>query len=54
MPNGKNLTKRQLDVIEDLFAVEADEQQVFEKHKINRRVDDSFAASMPKFMPIGK
>ncbi|MGD1042850.1 MAG: hypothetical protein ABR913_07255 [Sedimentisphaerales bacterium] len=33
---------KQLSVIDDLFAGELDEQQVFEKHKINKRVYDKW------------
>ena len=41
--NGSTkLTARQLAVIEDLFAGELDEQQVFEKHRINKRVYDKW------------
>lgn len=38
MPNLKMITKKQLAVIEDLFAGEASEQQVLDKHKVGRRV----------------
>lgn len=40
MPNTKEITKKQLSVIDDLFAGELDEQQVFEKHKVDRRIYD--------------
>lgn len=49
MPNAKQLTKRQLAVIEDLFSGELDEQAVLDKHKISRnrynkwQSDDNFA-----------
>jgi hypothetical protein len=42
MSDTKGITKKQLDVIEDLFAGELNEQQVFEKHKINKRVYDKW------------
>jgi len=42
MPDVKQLTKKQLSVIDDLFAGELDEQQVFEKHRINKRVYDKW------------
>ena len=42
MPDVKQLTKKQFAVIEDLFAGELDEQQVFEKHRINKRVYDKW------------
>jgi len=50
MPDVKPLTKnsstkltaRQLSVIDDLFAGELEEQQVFEKHRINKRVYDKW------------
>lgn len=38
MAKGKQLSKKQLAVIEDLFAGELDEQQVLDKHKISRNV----------------
>jgi cell envelope opacity-associated protein A len=52
MPDVKQLTKngstkltaRQLSVIDDLFAGELEEQQVFEKHKIDRRTYDKWLA----------
>ena len=44
MPDVKPLTKKQLAVIEDLFAGELDEQQIFEKHRINKRVYDKWLA----------
>jgi len=42
MPDVKPLTRKQLAVIDDLFAGELDEQQVFEKHRINKRVYDKW------------
>ena len=48
MPKAKQLTKRQLAVIEDLFAGELDEQAILDKYKLSRelynkwRNDDSF------------
>jgi hypothetical protein len=44
MPDVKQLTKKQFAVIDDLFAGELDEQQVFEKHRINKRVYDKWQA----------
>jgi hypothetical protein len=44
MPDVKPLTKKQRDVIDDLFAAEFDEQQIFEKHRINKRVYDKWLA----------
>ena len=48
MPEAKQLTKRQLAVIEDLFGGELDEQAILDKYKLSRelynkwRNDDSF------------
>ncbi len=48
MPETKQLTKRQLAVIEDLFSGELDEQAILDKYKLSRelynkwRNDDSF------------
>lgn len=48
MPETKQLTKRQLAVIEDLFGGELDEQAILDKYKLSRelynkwRNDDSF------------
>ncbi|MGD0572845.1 MAG: hypothetical protein ABSB11_07460 [Sedimentisphaerales bacterium] len=44
MSNAKGITRRQLAVIEDLFAGELDEQQIIEKHRINKRVYDKWLA----------
>lgn len=44
MSNTNKITKKQLAVIEDLFADELDEQQIFEKHRINKRVYDKWLA----------
>lgn len=44
MLNETKLTKKQLVVIEDLFAGELDEQQILEKHKVNRRLYDKWLA----------
>jgi hypothetical protein len=49
MAKQKQLTKRRLAVIEDLFSGELNEQQVLDKHKISRNIynkwqaDESFA-----------
>ncbi len=54
MPRAKKLTKKQLDVIEDLFAGELDEQAILEKYKLSRKIynqwrnDDSFAEQFEK------
>ena len=42
MSDTKGITRKQLAVIDDLFAGEFDEQQVFEKHRINKRVYDKW------------
>jgi hypothetical protein len=44
MSYGKNLTKRQRAVIEDLFAGQIDEQQVLARHKIDRRLYEKWLA----------
>jgi hypothetical protein len=44
MPDLKPLTKKQRDIIDDLFAGELEEQQIFEKHRINKRVYDKWLA----------
>jgi len=44
MSKRKQLTKRQLAVIEDLFAGELDEQAILDKHKINRNVYNRWLA----------
>ena len=44
MSNTNKITKKQRDVIDDLFAAELDEQQIFEKHRINKRVYDKWLA----------
>lgn len=36
------ITKKQRDVIDDLFAGEANEQQILKKHKVNRRLYDKW------------
>jgi hypothetical protein len=38
MPETKKLTKRQLDVIEELFAGHLDEQAILDKYKLSRKV----------------
>ncbi|MGD0597691.1 MAG: hypothetical protein ABSA64_09270 [Sedimentisphaerales bacterium] len=42
MSNNNKITKKQRDVIDDLFAGELEEQQVFEKHRINKRLYDKW------------
>jgi hypothetical protein len=42
MSDTKGITRKQLAVIEDLFTGELEEQQVFEKHRINKRVYDKW------------
>jgi len=48
MPDAKQLTERQLAVIEDLFRGELDEQEILDKHNVSRNLyhewqsDDSF------------
>ena len=42
MSNTKGITRKQHAVIDDLFAGELEEQQVFEKHRINKRVYDKW------------
>jgi hypothetical protein len=44
MPDVKPLTRKQLAVIDDLFAGELDEREIFEKHRINKRVYDKWLA----------
>lgn len=44
MPDVKQLTKKQREVIDDLFAGELDEQQTLEKHKVDRRIYDRWLA----------
>ena len=59
MPNAKQLTKRQLAVIEDLFSGELDEQAVLDKHKISRNLynkwqsDDNFAEQFDRRIASG-
>jgi hypothetical protein len=54
MPGAKQLTKKQLDVIEDLFAGELDEQAILDKYKLSRKLynqwrnDESFAEQFEK------
>jgi len=49
MPKAKQLTKRQLAIIEDLFSGELDEQAVLDKYNVSRNLynkwqsDDNFA-----------
>jgi len=44
MAKRKQLTKRQLAVIEDLFSGELDEQAVLDKHKVSRNVYNKWLA----------
>ena len=50
MRNKKQLTKRQIEVLEDLFGGELDEQAVLDRHKVTSYIydkwhrDESFAA----------
>ncbi len=54
MPGTKQLTKKQLAVIEDLFVGELDEQAILDKYKLSRKLynqwrnDDSFAEQFEK------
>jgi len=45
MSKQKQLTKRQLAVIEDLFAGELDEQAILDKHKISRNIYNRWLAN---------
>jgi hypothetical protein len=44
--------KKQRAVIDDLFAVKAEEKQILDKHKVDRLVDDSSVVSMLKLLPV--
>jgi hypothetical protein len=44
MPNNQRLTKRQREVIDDLFAGQISEQQVLDNHKVDRRLYDKWLA----------
>ncbi|MFZ2148697.1 MAG: hypothetical protein WAV28_15890 [Sedimentisphaerales bacterium] len=54
MPKAKQLTKRQLAVIEDMFNGELDEQAILDKHKVSRWLynkwqnDDDFTEQFEK------
>ena len=54
MCKAKQLTKRQLDVIEDLFGGELDEQAILDKYRLSRKLynkwrnDDSFNEQFDK------
>jgi len=54
MPEAKQLTKRQLAVIEDLFAGQLDEQAILDKYKLSRKIynkwqnDNSFTEHFDK------
>ena len=44
MAKRKELSKKQLAVIDDLFSAELDEQAILEKHKVNRNVYNRWLA----------
>ncbi len=44
MPKKEKLSKRQLDVIEDLFAGELDEQAILQKHKVRAKLYNQWQA----------
>jgi hypothetical protein len=45
MPKNSNkITKKQRDVLDDLFAGVSDEQDILEKHKVNKRLYDKWLA----------
>ena len=44
MSKAQKLTKRQRAVIEDLFTAEMDEQEVLEKHNVNRALYNRWQA----------
>jgi hypothetical protein len=44
MDKSKNLSKKQLAVIKDMFTAELDEQAVLEKHKVSRNVYNRWLA----------
>ena len=54
MPEAKQLSKKQLAVIEDLFAGELDEQAILDKHNVDRQLyskwqnDDDFTEQFEK------
>ena len=54
MPEARQLTKKQLAVIEDLFVGDLDEQAILDKYKLSRKLynqwrnDDSFAKQFEK------
>lgn len=54
MPGAKQLTKKQLAVIEDLFTGELDEQAILDKYRLSRKLynqwrnDESFAEQFEK------
>jgi len=54
MPVAKKLTKRQLDVIEELFVGRLEEQEIFEKYNLSRKLfnkwwdDDTFKQQFEK------
>ncbi|MDT8302297.1 MAG: hypothetical protein RQ760_12495 [Sedimentisphaerales bacterium] len=54
MPGAKQLTKKQLAVIEDLFAGELDEQAILDKYKLSKRLynqwrnDENFTEQFEK------
>lgn len=54
MPGSKQLTKRQLAVIEDIFAGQLEEQEILDKHGLSRKLynkwcnDDAFKEQFEK------
>lgn len=44
MPKKEKLSKRQLDVIDDLFAGELDEQAILQKHKVRAKLYNQWQA----------
>ena len=44
MSNAKQLTKKQRDIIDDLFAGQLDEQRILKKHKIDRCLYEKWLA----------
>ena len=54
MPKKEKLSKRQIDVIDDLFAGELDEQAILQKHKVRAKLynkwqaEDAFVEQLEK------